>query len=68
MEVFGSRRGPVLGGQTPPISIIPEVPVSKLFPILVRRASLEDFGWGRGAILDDFWGVREDFEAFFFVF
>ena len=33
----------VLGGQTPPYSIIPEVPVSKLFPIHVREASQEGF-------------------------
>ena len=58
---FGSRRGPVLGGQTPPNSIIPEVPFSKLFPILIRKASRVGF-W------EIFGEVGEDFEAFLVLF
>ena len=56
LRPFGSRQGAVLGGQNPPDSIIPEIPFSKLFPILVREASGKGFWriWGgRGG----FWSI-----------
>ena len=54
---FGSRLGPLLAGQPPSNSIIPGVPVSKLFLILVWKASQVGF-------LTIFGGVGEDVEQF----